>query len=483
MTKYLDSWKQEVMKEYVDSYQQKQKKKLASSLFDNIQDQINANQNLNVAGRRIPSSLVNPALTETEAEDYIKSADVSEMTQLLEEIETEENTTIVEHYLENLNRFVSVIDNFTKYDKVFIEQFLEITNLMMEEGSLSEITTLFDKVSNFIDLYESSTQCRVLKSIYLFSGQAVQVVREPGKFNPDMTGAKIFPNYSLSHSLHFTNSLRAQYYRDNDSALGALEKIQKVLYFIFTTARDNKISTISSYLKQYVGYLKLLPKDKNDTKDYFTDEIEKEEKLRENLKSLNAFFRTITKPITDKISKYGNLKKDDYQSAKDFLEYISQYKNNSETANISIYRGLAIALYETEELSLSRDTADKTMGIDFDEGFMSFVFSEEMEQLLKSEMVGKTLNVGSISSWSKSQNVAEGFALSTMEPDISKIPCLLVSPFSRGLGIKKFSVYKEEDEVITGGVFKIEDVSVLRILTNSYDNESQEILLIKGQLE
>lgn len=480
MTKYLDSWKQEVMKEYVDSYQQKQKKKLASSLFDNIQDQINSNQNLNVAGRRIPSSLVNPALTETEAEDYIKSADVSEMTQLLEELETEENTTIVEHYLENLNRFVSVTDRFTSYDEQFINQFLEITNLMMEEGSLSEIITLFDKVSNFIDLYESSTQCRVLKSIYLFSGQAVQVVREPGKFNPDMTGAKIFPNYSLSHSLHFTNSLGSQYYRDNDSALRALEKIEKVLHFIFTTARDNKISTISSYLK-------LFSKNKQATNNYsikkLEELVEKEEKLRKNLNSLYAFFRTITKPITDKISKYGNLKKDDYQSAKDFLEYISQYKNNSETANSSIYRGVAITLYETEELSLSRDTADKTMSIDFDEGFMSFVFSEEMEQLLKSEMVGKTLNIGSISSWSKSQNVAEGFALSNMEPDISKIPCLLVSPFSRGLGIRKFSVYKEEDEVITGGVFKIEDVSVLRILTNSYDNESQEILLIKGQLE
>lgn len=436
MSEYIDRWKRLVLNEYVDSYNQKKIDIDTNLVVDIFQKAIDDNKNLNVAGRNIDINLFKNFVKETKLENILETVPIDEMNQFLDKISN--NNEIV-----SLLKKHSYIGDKTHHSSFGLykddlwtsQEDMEIMASIINNPE--EMNTLLQVLNAYLDVFSGLSITKILISVYLFTAASVETTRNPEKF--DTTKSKSI------------NNIIGDIYSE---VRKKLLKNQKIFHDITNLLFDKKSLFVETVFQHF--------KSLEQNGMFFTENptLARETIVfYKNIIDNNYFY----KKLKEDLASFIKIKKEDYETANKILSDMSSMKRNTETnasSNKLIFRGMTVNITPIVGVTYREENFDNKKIVD--------------------SLINKTFTFHQISSWSEDKDVAANFAATSLaRGEENEIACIFITEFTKGVNVSRYSNYRHEQEVITGGNFNVKRVT--------YNWESQffgdYVFYITGSLE
>lgn len=459
MKKIYNNWRSELLNEFAPSYGIEDEEggieqyiTPSSDLVQKtVQDAIDASRGYHASGRPIDPNLLQSLLSENKAEDLISSM-----------------RDITDDYLRNLTLAPVAFENATggltairaiyqaattsKGNTIYttgpsLDRYLN--SVFMDPVKFQEYKQNIQNATEAFGQLLSSKKYEIVHAIRLFTGESVSTVRDPSKFNPEMSNL-MSGGRQRRDKMKFIKLLLPPLVITNEDSIrfrvpDIFESIINHIYLTQMPSMNDKLKTFTSpvFKKLFVQYFDKvveIGKAKYTDPEMRIGALKKRQledmtrhigfstksgrfqefmKSIERLKSMLPIYQRFFKYYTDIL---GKPIKEDYERAKRILTRLA---NKPVKGNWQIYRGMYVKG-------------------DF--------FPTGLEK-------GMEFNFYDVSSWSTSRGTAKGF----ITPHDGKrakgdMRLLFSMKPKRGTFIDKYSAFNGEDEFITGG-----EITVLRI--------------------
>jgi len=320
--------------------------------------------------------------------------------------------TTIQSYISEIKQAKDVLRSYVRRGRSrYIPTVEEMDNAIriIEDIVLPSTQVIIAKYETIMEMENfTESYMQVRNAISLFTGESVEVVRDPEKFDPSKSTGE---GRMIKMFAAFEKFIRK--YLSSTSPQATLDLSLAVM-----------LDVIANEQRQ-VGIMYLLSKAAVEgDEDLFRDLKAKQATMNAHIKTLNNYaddFRSIREAAFKTKTA-----KENYQFASGFLKYVAQRKPPVFIqAGTEIYRGITLDTKDAEILRSALARVEQDKGISF---------------------AGKD-----IASWTTDLETAKSFATGKK----GKTEIVLKAKATRGMYVAKLSRFPDEEELICGGPINI----------------------------
>ena len=320
--------------------------------------------------------------------------------------------TTIQTYISEVKQAKDVLRSYVRRGRSrYIPTVEEMDNAIriIEDIVLPSTQVIIAKYETIMEMENfTESYMQVRNAISLFTGESVEVVRDPEKFDPSKSTGE---GRMIKMFAAFEKFIRK--YLSSTSPQATLDLSLPVMLDVIANAQ------------RQVGIMYLLSKAAVEgDEDLFRDLKAKQATMNAHIKTLNNYaddFRSIREAAFKTKTA-----KENYQFASGFLKYVAQRKPPVFVqAGTDVYRGISLDTKDAEILRSALGRVEQGKGISF---------------------AGKD-----IASWTTDLETAKSFATGKK----GQTEIVLKAKATRGMYVAKLSRFPDEEELICGGPIKI----------------------------